>query len=362
MTSTRLQRALHRSHANERQSIMSAIGSDSKLARRRQRLADCGSHGRIYIEGDPPEVRLWVHRCGDRLCPLCARYRARQVARSIRAVLKTGGIWRHLTLTLQTFPGGSLSSALIHLRESYRKLRRCDGWQSHVRGGVYCIEVTRNKSDGRWHPHLHILYRGVFWPQREVSQAWDLATRGSPVVWINQAGDRHALYLAKYVGKPPDMCTWPGEAIIEYAHATHGTRMVQSFGNCHNVTVEDRDEHPEPAKNRFMFSLQRLLDEAVRGNPAAKALCQALCFRHDWFADFIHGLVSIPPDVFVEDRGPPKDVIDNQIDHAGKYCLFFSEPLPPKKPRAVNVAALMRTQPRPPADQTLFDLHPARNH
>lgn len=329
MTPNALQRSIHRPHAREQQTILDALSSDPAYRSRVVRMSECASHGRVYIDGDGGDVHLWVHRCGDRICPLCSKFRSRQVAKQLKDYVRRARVLRHMCLTVQTFPQGSLSAALSHLMESFRRLKRTNQWVARVRGGVYVIEVTRGKKDDRWHPHLHLLVDGEFWQQRELSAVWEDCTRGSPVVWISRAEDRHALYLAKYAGKPAEISHWPASCIREYATVMHGRRMAQTFGDAHGVKVCDSDLHPDPATVRHAMSLSSLLEHARHGMADARALVRALQLKYEWFLDYSYRFVEPLRDAWDNDHGPPADLLDAEIKHTAMLCLHYATPLPP---------------------------------
>lgn len=52
--------------------------------------------------------------------------------------------------------------------------RRCI--HEPVRGGVYALEITRNRANRTWHPHIHFLLDGPWIDIRELRDAWTAAT------------------------------------------------------------------------------------------------------------------------------------------------------------------------------------------
>lgn len=343
MTSNRLQRSVFGRNRAARDTIISAMSSKPATAKASRRMADCCSHGRLYLDGYPPTARLWVHRCGHRLCPICARYRSRRVAEQVRGAMRRISAPRHITLTIQTFPGGRLARAIRHVRESFARLRRNPDWTSRVQGGIYCVEVSRNESDGRWHPHLHIITTGEYYPQQLLSAGWEVATRGSMVVWINAARPSHADYLAKYVGKPADIAAWPADAIAEYAEATRGARMVQTFGTLHGEPLVDRDEPPEPPEHRYVIPLSRLRLAASNGDPGALALSRALAVRWHALAVWAVDLVDLPPPGGIPGADiSPREAAQMEVDRLAKFVLKYAEPVG-KKTRGIQVVNSVST-------------------
>lgn len=322
---TDLRTSIHAPHASELTKIENAYDSDAELVKRSSRLKDCASHGRIYIDPDTQEGNLWIHRCGDRLCPLCAKYRANQVSAQLSVIIKKIPELRHIVLTLRNYPPGELRDAVRSLRESFARLRRNPVWKEKVTGGAYVVEITRNPKTLEWHPHLHILADGDYFSQKLLSAMWAEASRGSTVVWISRAQEKHANYLAKYAAKPPDIERWPLDAICEYAKATRGLRMVQTFGSFHGMDLKDRDNRPEPSKTKQAVSLWKLRAEAKKGHPAAVALATAVCDRYPSLWLYFRTLVEIPCPTVQGRRKIPISAAKKNLDHTSKYCLLLCD-------------------------------------
>ena len=325
--------SIHATHKIERQHIIDAFEGHADLRKRATRLDDCASHGKLFAQGNPPTVRLWIYRCCDRLCPLCSAQRSRKVADQLRAVMLTGQATRHIVLTVRTDTDTTLAESLNHLRTSFAKLRRTPEWKEKISGGAYVIEITRNPKDGRWHPHIHILARGVYFPLRLLSALWAGITTDSMNVWITQANARHANHLAKYAAKPPRLETWPVEAIQEYALATHGARMVQTFGSFHALKLEDSDREPEPAENKVFMNLTSLRDQAAAGQPVAIVLAKAVAIRWPRLWQFLRTAIDIPPPPRLGDRKAELDHAQTTVDHICKYASFLFSPVPEQKKR-----------------------------
>jgi hypothetical protein len=146
---------------------------------------------------------------------------------------------RFLTLTLKAIDR-PLFLTIAALTASFRVLRQTTEWNRHVNGGVYVIEITRNAETECWHAHIHVIFDGSYWAQKDISQVWLRVTGDSPIVDVRAVHSRTsaANYVAKYVAKPTGMDTWPAAALCEYADAMHGRRMVHTFGDSYSVEVE----------------------------------------------------------------------------------------------------------------------------
>lgn len=93
--------------------------------------------------------------CNHRLCPLCNAARLEHYRGPAREMLAAMENPTFLCLTVPS----------VHTlkRETFDQLRRW--WKeflrlnsSIVRGGIYAIEVTYNRHNATWHPHIHIVF------------------------------------------------------------------------------------------------------------------------------------------------------------------------------------------------------------
>lgn len=237
--------AAHARYRVERLSILAALSddSDSTSARRVAKMADCCSTPAVGLTKAGAVGCVWF-RCRDRLCPLCAAARSRQMADRIAKAVREADSLRFVTLTFK-HTDAPLREQLDRLYDAYRELRRSPEWKRHVYGSVATIEVKRSEDGTAWHPHLHVLTDGVFWDQSDLARVWKRITGDSPIVWISAVPHRKKIiaYVAKYAGKPADMHGWEPGWIREYAHAVHRRRMLITAGNLHNkASDEDADD------------------------------------------------------------------------------------------------------------------------
>lgn len=236
--------AAHSRHRIERLRIMSALADDATgtWSKRVAKMADCCSTPGVGLTPAGAVGCVWF-RCRDRLCPLCANARSRQVTDRVITATRNADSLRFLTLTLVS-SDRPLREQLDDLYRYYREFRRTKAWRSHVFGGIATVEVTRNAETGRFHPHLHVLIDGTFWRQGEIADAWEAVTGTSRVCDIRAVRSRSkfAAYIAKYASKPAAIGDWPPDAILEYAEAIHRRRMVLATGNMHASKVEGDDE------------------------------------------------------------------------------------------------------------------------
>lgn len=268
-----------------------AGSDDERLLKRAQTITACCCSPLIVVRSDA-SIGVCPIRCRDRLCPLCALRRSREAATKYGEAVARMGAARHLVLTAPSIDA-PLADQLAELRAAMRRLRAQRGWKSVVSGGVYTIEVTRNKKTGLWHPHVHLIIDGEYYPQREAAEGWrralgtgDLWTRETlergVIVHISAVHNRHQLarYIAKYIAKPQDLSIWPASAICEYALAVRGARMMHTFGSLHGVKLGVEDPNECPGESRVLIGMAELDWRAIQGHDEAKrgvALLRAEC-------------------------------------------------------------------------------------
>jgi len=297
---TTLQEVLHEPHAFARDKIILAL-IDSPYAdhqRWAKNMATCSCTARFYVDPDQGQVRPWLARCRHRLCPFCGRRRARQVSRQVLDLLKLMSEPRLIVLTVK-HRHVPLRQQLRDLRRWFAKLRRTPAWKHAVAGGVYTLEITRNEDTGQWHPHLNIIYDGLYLPQKLLRHHWHAITGGSEIVWITQVRDRPnaANEISKYVGKPQHVSQLPPHAIREYAQAVNGCRFVQTFGNTWNKKVEDKDTMPPLPANAYQVSLPHIMHLCRCGHSTPLRLAAAIADRWPSYAPYIyHQMPQLAPD------------------------------------------------------------------
>lgn len=238
----------HARTKKQRSRIIHALLNDHRQGseRRAEKLAGCCSQPAFYRREDGMPA-LSMQRCRDRACPLCAGIRGKQACEKVAALAKRMSSPRLITLTL-TSSDEALSSQIDRLFLCFRDLRRTVLWKKHVKGGVFTLEVTFNADRSRWHPHLHILVDGDFFPQPLLRSAWEQITGDSFIVDVRAVYNRDnaANYIASYVAKPIDAHGWTDETICTFLHECKGRRFIGTFGKCHTTKISGDDDTPQP--------------------------------------------------------------------------------------------------------------------
>jgi hypothetical protein len=112
-----------------------------------------------------------------------------------------------------------------------------------MRGCIVAMEVTYNREDGTWHPHLNVLMQGDYFPFEELNQAWIAATQGRGQTSFIRAADAGTVReLIKYVTKVSDLLGKP-HALDEFLTAVFRRRLVRTYGTFYGLPFDD-EENP----------------------------------------------------------------------------------------------------------------------
>lgn len=251
---------LHCRHNRDRDRIIAALATSTyePLRKRATRISACMLSPWIR-EARDGTIHMTPGRCNDRACPTCQVQRSRVLARNVTGVVQKWNDVRHVVLTLNGDPR-SLKESLDLLTSSYRRLRQTTLWKEHVDAAIATIEVTHNAESGRWHPHLHVLTDGRYLDVNDLRKAWEKASHGAKVVWIERipARDKVTAYIAKYTSKSPSAEGWSDATIREWTYATHGRRTVICSGTCKSIRMKERDPEHDHGPSQSVTSLHAL--------------------------------------------------------------------------------------------------------
>lgn len=171
-------------------------------------------------------VKVTPISCGISFCPDCGHRRRVRLEEKVEKSLALMKEPRFATLTVVNVE--HLDGATIgDLKKVFGKLRRTKRFLSYVRGGEYTIEIPWSPEKG-WHPHIHVLMDGSYYPQKELAEDWKNAGGGA-VVDIRRADRKAASELCKYISKGHAFVDNP-QAVKELYLATAGKRLHGSFG------------------------------------------------------------------------------------------------------------------------------------
>lgn len=218
----------------DRKRVDMALVALAVADRRIERFRACGTNAWVQRSREHPDrLRIAASYCHDRFCVPCGTAHGRIVAGRVRTWL---GDRPARFVTFTTFANlQPLAHRLAQLYAAFRRLRRGEWWRSRVTGGVATVEVKRGLGSGKWHPHLHVLCRGKYLDQKELSREWHVATGDSYIVDVRLVGNagQASDYVAKYVGKPASRTVYSDHnSLHEFMMALTGRRLLLTFGDC----------------------------------------------------------------------------------------------------------------------------------
>lgn len=280
----------HSGWEQRRKRVYAAMQQLELSPNRLRRFAQCGQ--RAWVEGSNPSplspepvttpagvsvatvaskghtrYRVRCNTCRDRFCTPCAATRARTVAHAIIGLLGDQPA-RFITLTIRS-NDAPLTEQIDRLYRSFRRLRKTTLWVRHCYAAAATLEVTRNKTTQRWHPHLHVLAKGKYIPHADLKAEWLRITKDSPIVDIRLVKHREKAirYLSKYVTKPMthEYDTQP-DALAEAITALKGRRLILLTGEWKNLTVAEQHDNTTWT---YVATLDSLLRRGIDGDATA---------------------------------------------------------------------------------------------
>lgn len=215
----------------------------------RSRIYACGSNAWVEYSRARHKVRVVSSTCGHRLCPACRAKKASVLAARMAMLAESasGYALKLVTLTLK-HSKRDLTEQIKALKVAFRKLRADRVWKRSFASGVAIVEVTRSKTTGDWHPHLHILARCAYIPHEALKAAWWRASKTSNIVDIRliRGGSSVAKYVSCYLTKPPDDSVLKSpELSKQWADALQNTHWVVPFGKRGSLPQLPPDEGPK---------------------------------------------------------------------------------------------------------------------
>lgn len=225
--------------------------------------------------GDEKQTRAF--RCGDRLCPVCARIRSSKLVSRWESILVryeagdlTGGSPRYPYLLTLTWKNGTTLPIRKGMQSQYKRFIRDAVWDLYggIKGALCAVEVKRGKGNSRtFHPHMHVLiYLDRPLPSEMLRSGSGIKTNNSngnhnvlSPIWREITGNSHIVDLVPYTGAPSEVLKYvckPGEfESMSPAMLSHlmdwlrGMRAISTMGELYNMKTakDDTDESPTDA-------------------------------------------------------------------------------------------------------------------
>lgn len=98
--------------------------------------------------------------CKDRLCPMCAWRRSYKIYGQVSRIMTyLGDKYRYifLTLTVPNCQPAQLNGKITDMMHGWHRLVKYKRFESAVLGFYRALEITRNKKNGTYHPHFHVV-------------------------------------------------------------------------------------------------------------------------------------------------------------------------------------------------------------
>ncbi len=248
------------------------------------RFRQCGKYAWVNEDEQTGELFLQAETCKLRICPACRR-RIQWKARS--RVLdfldsRPDLSWQFHTFTLKHSPT-PLAQQFDRIVKCFRRLRQRKHWKQSVSMGYAVLEVTfhragtyspngRRRTYDEWHPHLHAVVATPRISWSWLHKAWLEITEDSTNIDCEKVtnNEKAAYYVAKYIGKPPDLNLHGNlQRMTEYYRSLQGRRMLMPFGD----TAKHRPPQPEPRMGSIQVCrFSALLTSAANGNYTARCM------------------------------------------------------------------------------------------
>jgi hypothetical protein len=296
----------HAHWQDRRRLILDALLRTAPLNRRCVRFAFCAQSFWAYRHVTNADRFVLVRDfCHDRFCDVCSRRRAWTIRCNLRPLLGERD-YRLISLTLR-HNATPLTAQLNHLYASFRRLRTTAAWKAHVRGGVAFLELGRNAETGRWHPHLHCVTFGTWFPAAVLKLCWRFATGDSDVIDIRFVEDPEtvATYVCKYATKslPESIASEPA-ALDEAVVALHSRKLLVLFGEAKHWQLLKTTPLPD---FKFYGHLHKLPEKTAADKELARELklMASMITDHEIASEIIfHDPEFYPPQQFDDPQHP----------------------------------------------------------
>ncbi len=216
--------------------------------------------------------------CGSRLCLSCAAALCRRSRRRARVglagfSLRSGELFRFITLTMPTVPDASLIDTLRVIQRAWSLLRKRKFWLTCVRGGIKGVEFTVTANG--YHTHIHLLVASKWIKHATLRSEWTHCLRaawrehGLDIVFDTPSGEaivdvrliraKHrgssvavsiesALEeVTKYVTKTESWDALPDAHLVEIAEVKRWQRLFEMFGDMRARVGAEKVAQPERA-------------------------------------------------------------------------------------------------------------------
>jgi plasmid rolling circle replication initiator protein Rep len=206
-------------------------------------IENCGNTLQFDKQGDLVSADF----CRQRLCPNCQRRNSLKMYSKFKVVesdlAKQGYKFIHLVLTIKNCDESDLSDTVTKLYKSSSKFFADKRIKQGFKGALRCLEVSYNKMDCNFHPHLHCLvavkksyFTSRYYLNRDkIAEIWKkhLKIDYIPQVWLTKCDDNAVCEVVKYAVKPLELSMSEivqQKVLVALHSALHCRRLVQTYG------------------------------------------------------------------------------------------------------------------------------------
>ena len=130
--------------------------TNKATAEKINRIKHCGDTIQLNEKGNITGANF----CKNRYCPICQWRKSRRTFATmiqIQQEIEKTGKYQYLFLTLTLKNTENLENGINHILQSFKRLQDTKQYRRITKGFVRTLEITYNKQEKEWHPHLHII-------------------------------------------------------------------------------------------------------------------------------------------------------------------------------------------------------------
>lgn len=211
-------------------------------------LSGCRQNAWFSRHAETGEVRIASNACHLRWCPVCAEARKNYIGHSVAEWLHVQQYPKLMTLTLK-----HRDMPLFHqVNDLYRyflQLRKLKDFRNIVTGGVWFFQIKQSSKSKEWHPHIHCVVTGKYFPRAHLKHLWLAITGDSTITDIRSVRDPDgcALEVARYASKPGPLHGLDLNLAVELVTVMHGRRICGTWGTGRKISlcppkIEDKEK------------------------------------------------------------------------------------------------------------------------
>lgn len=204
-----------------------------------KRVAECHRSFRHKVCGNNHQWAQPAKSCNCRLCPHDQRKRSLRLSHRWSEFLMKRHDLRYVVFSERN--SADLHEGITSLYSAWKRLRASGLWKQAAEGSIAVLEVTYNREEKTWHPHLNVLFEGDYIPFEALRQEWSEATRHrGQTSFIKKADTGTVRELLKYVTKLSDFVEHP-VAVDDFLGAVARRRFIRTYGTFYSIPVDETE-------------------------------------------------------------------------------------------------------------------------